>query len=114
MTNPGPLKIGLILIGYDADLVYELEWSIPVDFIRSVRGGHLVSGEAMEVLDIDSLAGAAIELDPFITHFIISSYAGVSNPEHEEEARQLLSDLTGKPVCCGTDPNSRYNAVLRA
>ena len=114
LVNSRDCKTALLLIGYGDDLVKTLERDAPVDYVRSIRGGHRVSGTALESLDTDALTGSVQELSPVVTDFIVSGYAGVSNREHEEEAKRLITGITDTTVHCAAEFSSQYHALHRA
>ncbi len=112
--DPMKPRVGLILIGYNQ--TYNTSFvsdSLPVAYIRNICGGHYASGVPIESLGIDSLKSVITEVVQFVDAFAVSSYAGVSNREHEETAGLLIQEMCSLPVWRGTDLSDRYHALRR-
>lgn len=88
-------EVGLIMIG-------EEPWKeLPTRHIRTVKGGHTISGEPLAPLDPEEVARAALEMRDQVDAFAISGYSSVRNPDHELAAKKIVKSLTGCPVVCG-------------
>ncbi len=109
-------SVGLLLIGYDPDLVrqYDLERELATQRFAYVRGGHNVVGEAQEPLDEDAARETILSWRDEVEGFAISGFFGVYNPAHELRVKELVQSLTGLPVTCGHELTSRLDSVRRA
>jgi N-methylhydantoinase A/oxoprolinase/acetone carboxylase beta subunit len=108
--------ICLILMGYDAKALERagLRQAMGSDPVIMVAGGHKPTGEAQGPLDVEALRKAIEEQAPKVAAFAVSGYFSVRNPAHEIAARQLIHDMTGKPVTCGHELTSKLDAPRRA
>ena len=73
-----------------------------------MRGGEVVP------LDLDALADAVRDLDTGVTGFAIAASFATRNAAHEVAARDLIRDLTGKPVTCSHELSSALGGPKRA
>ncbi|MCV6611261.1 MAG: hydantoinase/oxoprolinase family protein [Amphritea sp.] len=79
-----------------------------------LAGGHDANGEEQEQLDLEK-ARAAIEAQKDrVSAFAISSMFGTRNISHEVKLRDLVEEMTGKPVACGHELASSLGAPQRA
>lgn len=108
--------ICLILMGYDAKALERagLRQAMGSDPVVMIAGGHKSTGEAQAPLDVDALRTAIEAQAPKVAAFAVSGYFSVRNPAHEITARQLIHELTGKPVTCGHELTSKLDAPRRA
>ncbi len=106
----------LFLIGYDRGLMqqYGFEAGLPTADVVYIRGGHDGQGDAVAPLDEEALIAAILARRETAEAFAVSGYFAVRNPAHEQRARDLIEELTGRPVTCGHELTSKLNAVLRA
>lgn len=106
----------LILIGYDSNMLDEIEIEklIPVERIVFLPGGHTVNGEEQAPLDLELVERAILNQAPHVSAFAISGYFSVRNPSHELQVRTLARRLTDKPVTCGHELTSHLHAPRRA
>lgn len=93
-------QAGTILIGC------QLNDKIPGQ-CRSINGGHDISGNEKNPLDMEMLEAAVKDLSPLVETFSVSSYCSVRNPEHEITTRDYIRETTGKPVVCGHELTSK-------
>lgn len=108
--------VGLLLIGYDQDLVqrYELERELAAERLAYVNGGHDVVGEEVEPLDEEAARQAILAWRDDVEGLAVSAFFGVYNPSHELRVKALVEELTELPVTCGHELTSRLNSVRRA
>ncbi|MGK9167768.1 hydantoinase/oxoprolinase family protein [Inquilinus limosus] len=106
----------LILIGYPEAALDRagLRAAIGGDPVVAVSGGHHPSGEEQAPLDLESARAAILRHAPSVTAFAVAGYFAVRNPAHEQAVRDLVRDLTGKPVTCGHELTSGLDAPRRA
>lgn len=106
----------LILIGYPEAALDRagLREALGGDPVVAVSGGHRPSGEEQAPLDLDAIRTAILRHAPAVTAFAVAGYFAVRNPAHEQAVRDLVRDLTGKPVTCGHELTSGLDAPRRA
>ncbi|WP_221938845.1 hydantoinase/oxoprolinase N-terminal domain-containing protein [Mycobacterium sp. KBS0706] len=106
----------LILIGYPEAALDRagLREALGGDPVVAVAGGHRPSGEEQAPLDLDAVRAAVLHHAPGVTAFAVAGYFAVRNPAHEQAVRDLVDDLTGKPVTCGHELTSGLDAPRRA
>ncbi|WP_343713212.1 hydantoinase/oxoprolinase family protein [Inquilinus sp.] len=106
----------LILIGYPEAALDRagLRKAIGADPVVAVAGGHRPTGEEQAPLDLDAVRAAILRHAPAVTAFAVAGYFAVRNPAHEQSVRDLVRDLTGKPVTCGHELTSGLDAPRRA
>jgi N-methylhydantoinase A/oxoprolinase/acetone carboxylase beta subunit len=108
--------ICLILLGYDDKALERagLRAALGGDPVVLAQGGHKPTGEEQAALDLERLSASILEHAPKVAAFAVSGFFSVRNPTHEIRVRQLIRDLTGKPVTCGHELTSRLDAPRRA
>jgi N-methylhydantoinase A/oxoprolinase/acetone carboxylase beta subunit len=106
----------LILIGYPEAALDRagLREALGSDPVVAVSGGHRSTGEEQAPLDLDAVRAAILRHAPAVTAFAVAGYFAVRNPAHEQAVRDLVRDLTGKPVTCGHELTSGLDAPRRA
>ncbi|MGO4128999.1 hydantoinase/oxoprolinase N-terminal domain-containing protein, partial [Inquilinus sp. YAF38] len=106
----------LILIGYPEAALDRagLREALGSDPVVAVAGGHRSTGEEQAPLDLDAARAAILRHAPAVTAFAVAGYFAVRNPAHEQAVRDLVRDLTGKPVTCGHELTSGLDAPRRA
>ena len=107
--------VATVLIGFDAGMLsrsgLQRDQAGPIIL---VRGGHDASGEELEPLDEAQLAAAIGNCAGSVEGYAIASCFSVRNPAHELRARQLVRELSKKPVTCAHELSSRLDAPRRA
>lgn len=116
-------RIALIAIGFDdADLQRAgLADALRGDPVVRLAGGHNHAGGEVAPLDLDKLRSALAGLEPGVTGFAVAASFATRNPTHEAAARDMIREITGKPVSCSHDlsqalggPKRALTAVLNA
>ena len=116
-------RVALIAIGFDqADLGRAgLTEAMRGDPVISLAGGHNHAGGEVVALDLSALEAGLDTLEPGITGFAVAASFATRNPAHEVAARDMIRDLTGKPVSCSHElsqalggPKRALTAVLNA
>ncbi len=82
--------------------------------VISLAGGHDAVGVECEALDEDLARQLIIKYKDSVSAFAVSSMFGVRNPEHELRLRDLIGELTDRPVTCGHELASGLDAPRRA
>lgn len=106
----------LVLIGYRPEQLKKarLVEALGRDPHVFIGGGHRASGDAVCDLDVSALTHTVNSVKDSVEAFAVSSLFAVRNPEHELQARELIEQLTGKPVSCGHSLSSGLDAPRRA
>lgn len=106
--------VGVILVGFDAAMVTRvgLGKAFPGMPVVTVNGGHDHNGDEKSPLDLEAIAEAARGMA--VDAFAIASAFAVRNPAHEHAARDMVVEITGKPVTISTELTSALDAPRRA
>lgn len=109
-------KIALVFIGFEpAELGRAgLEDALRGDPVIALAGGHSHAGGEVCPLDLDALRDAVLTLDAGVTGFAVAASFATRNAAHEVAARDLIRDLTGKPVTCSHELSSALGGPKRA
>ncbi|MFP4655005.1 MAG: hydantoinase/oxoprolinase family protein [Methanohalobium sp.] len=100
---------GLILIGYS------IPKKLSTDVVISLSGGHDANGDEIEPLDdFDTIKEFILKNKDRVSSFAISSYFGVRNPEHENQVKEMVQNLTDLPVVCGHELSQDLGAYERS
>ncbi|MGD2143311.1 MAG: hydantoinase/oxoprolinase family protein [Anaerolineae bacterium] len=108
--------VGLLLIGYDKELVrqYGLERELATKRVVYLCGGHDVVGEEAEPLDVEGAREAILGWRDQVEGIAVSGFFGVYNPAHELRLKAMVEELTDLPVTCGHELSTRLDSVRRA
>jgi len=109
-------QVCLLAIGYRAKLLEEfgLKNAMPIKSVCVIGGGHDITGEELAPLDIESARQIIEETKNQVDAYAVSAYGGVRNPEHEIQLRDVIFQLTDKPVVCAHQLTSELNSIKRA
>lgn len=105
-----------LLIGFDQQMLARarLQQALGSNPLALIAGGHKANGEELTALDLDAAKAAILAHAAQVEAFAISSLFSVRNPAHEIRVRQLVRELTNKPVTCGHELTSGLDAPRRA
>jgi N-methylhydantoinase A/oxoprolinase/acetone carboxylase beta subunit len=103
--------VGAIVLGFDR---YDLD-KIAHKPLRSVRGKTDILGVELEALDEEGLRRMVEDLEQKETPsaYAVSGMVGVKNPAHELRAKEIVENLTHKPVVCGHEVSNRLDSIRR-
>ena len=106
--------VGVILIGFDEKMAERtgIAKAFPGMPIAMIGGGHDHGGDEVKPLDVEALATAVTQMP--VDAFAIASAFAVRNPAHENRARDIISQATGKPATLSTELTSALDAPRRA
>ncbi len=109
-------KVGLLLIGYDRELVedYGLSGQLSTDQVYYFQGGHNAQGNEMEALDEAGIEAWVREKSHEFDAIAVSSYFSPLNPEHEKTAFEVIRKYTSIPVVMGHQLSTKLNSIKRA
>ncbi|KJR49493.1 N-methylhydantoinase (ATP-hydrolyzing) [Desulfosporosinus sp. I2] len=93
-------KVGLILIGYRPT------GEFPAQMISVVSGGHDGLGTAKCELDTEELAKVIGQMKGEVDTLAISGIFSISNPEHENQAKELVRREWDVPIICAHELSS--------
>jgi len=103
--------VGAIVLGFDR---YDLD-KIAHKPLRSVRGKTDILGVELEALDEEGLRRMVEDLEQkeMPSAYAVSGMVGVKNPAHELRAKEIVENLTHKPVVCGHEVSNRLDSIRR-
>ena len=106
--------VGVILIGFDQAMAERtgIAKAFPGMPIAIIAGGHDHNGDEAKPLDVAALEVAIGNMP--VDAFAIASAFAVRNPAHEQRARELVAQFTGKPATLSTELTSALDAPRRA
>ena len=109
-------RIALVFIGFaEAELGRAgLTDALRGDPVILLAGGHNHGGGEVAPLDLDDLRAQLRSLDVGITGFAVAGSFATRNPAHEAAARDLIREVTGKPVTCSHELSSALGGPKRA
>jgi N-methylhydantoinase A/oxoprolinase/acetone carboxylase beta subunit len=100
-------RVGLIVAGHES---YP---DLPVDAWVEIKGGHRLNGAAMDKLDLEKARSFVLEVKDKVDAFAVSSYLSIRNPEHENTLKNMIEELTSRPVVCGHELSSELGFYER-
>jgi len=109
-------KVGLILIGYDKDLVesYGLIDKMSTEEIAFYQGGHTAQGAEAAPLDETGIRNWVEDVKDKVDAIAISSYFSPLNPEHEEKAFNIVQENSDLPVVMAHQLSTKLDSIKRA
>ncbi|MEH6360161.1 MAG: hydantoinase/oxoprolinase family protein, partial [Amylibacter sp.] len=109
-------RVGLVFIGFSKrDLARQgLEEALKGDPVIILAGGHDHTGGEAGVLDEVSLRAELAVHGKTVSGFAVASQFATRNPAHELRVRDIIRDMTGKPVSCSHDLSAKLNGPKRA
>ncbi|NBC82358.1 MAG: hypothetical protein GVY19_03155 [Bacteroidetes bacterium] len=109
-------KVGLLLIGYDKDLVdeYGLLEKVSAENVEFFEGGHNAQG--IEKVELDELAIRqwVHEKQQDVDAFAISSYFSPLNPDHENRTFKIIQEESTLPVVMAHQLTTKIGSIKRA
>ncbi len=108
--------VGVFLIGFDAQMAARtgIAKAFPNVPLCMIDGGHDHNGEARVALDVAALEREAEAMKGQVSAFAVASAFAVRNPAHEQQAREIITRVTGRPVTLSTELTSSLDAPRRA
>lgn len=105
----------LIMIGFaEKDLARAgLGEALATDPVFFVAGGHKSSGDPEAKLDTEAIRDACAKASG-VSGFAVASVFATRNPAHEIAARDIIAEITGKPVTCSHELSARLGGPKRA
>lgn len=108
--------VSILLPGYNEQQVqksglYEI---LERDLVTVLEGGHSATGSELVPLDTKRARDVILAQKDRVSAFAISGMFATRNSSHEIMLRELVMELTGKPVACGHELASSLGAPRRA
>lgn len=109
-------RVALIFIGFDADDLERggLIEALKGDPVVRLAGGHNHAGGEAAALDMAALEQAVKDLSADVMGFAVASRFATRNPAHEVAARDLIRQVSGRPVTCSHELSAKLNGPKRA
>ena len=82
--------------------------------VALLPGGHNALGEELQALDLSVVEKTILHQKDHVSAFAVSAMFGARNTTHELAVRDLILQLSGKPVACGHELASSLGAPRRA
>ena len=95
-------------------------WSAPGsqalggDPVVFIAGGHGPSGDEQAPLDLEAARAAILDHAPKVAAFAVCGLFLGAQSRHEIVLRDLVRELTDRPVSCGHELTSKLDAPRRA
>jgi len=87
-------RVALLVIGYVR------HFRLPVTAVIYIKGGHTITGEEEEPLDLDYLVEIVSGLKQEVDAYGVCSAMSIKNPTHELVAEKAIAMIDPKPVFC--------------
>ena len=102
-------RVGLFVLGYVR------HFKLPVVASIFFKGGHTITGEEEEPLDIEGLVDTLPRLINEVDSYAVCGAMSIKNPAHELVAKEAIGLIDPKPVFCShlvsTHPGMRERAA---
>jgi len=108
--------VSVLLPGYSEQQVarsglYDI---LEADRIALLAGGHNANGSEVQALNLPAIKEVILNQSDKVSAFAVSAMFGTRNSTHELIVRDLVNELSGKPVACGHELASSLGAPRRA
>ena len=109
-------RICLVLIGFDQTALSRagLADALKGDPHITIAGGHDAFGSPLADLDLDALRDGLTSLDGEVSAFAVAGQFAVLNITHECAVRDMIVEMTGKPVTCSHELSQKLDGPRRA
>jgi N-methylhydantoinase A/oxoprolinase/acetone carboxylase beta subunit len=109
-------RVALIFIGFDAG---DLERGGLIEALRGdpvvqVAGGHTHAGTEAAPLDLGALEAQVAGLADEVMGFAVAARFATRNAAHEVAVRDMIRQVTGRPVTCSHELSAQLNGPKRA
>lgn len=108
--------VSILLPGYNEQQVLKsgLYDILDKDLVTMLEGGHSATGAELMPLDMIRAEQVIAAQQEQVSAFAISGMFATRNSAHEIALRDLVMEMTGKPVACGHELASSLGAPRRA
>lgn len=109
-------RVALVFIGFDPGELERdgLKDALGGDPVLTFAGGHDHAGGQVAALDLDLVRAGIAALGSDITGFAIAARFATRNAAHEVAARDIIRQMTQKPVTCSHELSSALGGPKRA
>ncbi|HSG57352.1 MAG TPA: hydantoinase/oxoprolinase family protein, partial [Paracoccaceae bacterium] len=109
-------RIALVFIGFsERDIGRQgLEETLRGDPVIVLAGGHSHSGAEAAPLDLEGLRAGLAEHGGHVSGFAVAGQFATRNPAHEVAARDMIREVTHKPVSCSHELSAKLGGPKRA
>ncbi len=109
-------RVGLILIGYDQELVESFKMSerFATPHYFYFAGGHDLYGQEKAPLDLSGILSTVARIQDQVDALAVSAYFSPLNPEHEVRAFEGISSICDLPVVLGHQLSTKLGSIERA
>jgi N-methylhydantoinase A/oxoprolinase/acetone carboxylase beta subunit len=101
-------RVGLLVFGYVR------HFKLPVMANVFLRGGHTITGEEEQPLDIEGLVDTIQGLKEEVDSYAVCGAMSIKNPAHELVAEEAIAVLDPKPVFCSHQVSDHPGMQARA
>ena len=101
-------RVGLFVFGYVR------HFKLPITANIFLKGGHTITGEEDEPLDIEGLVDTIQGLKDEVDSYAVCGAMAIKNPAHELVAQEALAVLDPKPVFCSHQVSDHPGMRARA
>ncbi len=109
-------RVALIFIGFDGGDLDRggLTDALKGDPVVQLAGGHNHAGVQTAPLDMAALQDHIERLAPQVMGFAVAARFATRNPGHEIAVRDLIRQISGRPVTCSHELSAQLNGPKRA
>ena len=108
--------ICLLLIGHKPESLNrsDLGKALRNDPVIFIQGGHTAQGDEAHTLDLETARSAILRHGDEVTAFAVAGMFSVRNTAHEIAVRNLVLELSDRPVTCSFELTAQLDAPRRA
>jgi N-methylhydantoinase A/oxoprolinase/acetone carboxylase beta subunit len=103
-------RVGLIGIGWDTEDLNALG----AERCAFIKGGHDTKGRELDALDMKGLRETVRSMSEDVDAFVVSSMFSVYQPSHEDRARQVIREMTERPVVAAYELSGELGVLERS
>ena len=109
-------SLGVFTLGFNEGMIErtEIAKAIPDALLLNINGGHVYTGKEQQALDVDAIRTALKGKMGQLDAYAVAGHYAVRNQQHERQAQQLISEITGATVTASCDLSDSLNGPRRA
>ncbi|XOF33110.1 MAG: hydantoinase/oxoprolinase N-terminal domain-containing protein [Candidatus Electrothrix sp. YB6] len=101
-------RVGLLVFGYVR------HFKLPITANIFLKGGHKITGEEDEPLDIEGLVDSVRDLKGEVDSYAVCGGMSIKNPAHELVAEEAITMIDPKPIFCSHQVSDNPGMRARA